>query len=627
MRPAVWAPGATEVELVHGSDLTSVVPLAPDESREGWWQSGIDLAPGTDYAFRVDGSPARPDPRSLSQPAGPHGPSRVFDPRAFSWTDGAWSGRDVRGAVVYELHVGTFTPRGTLDSAVDRLDHLVDLGVGLVELMPLAEFPGEHGWGYDGVDLYAVHHAYGGPAALQRFVDAAHARGLGVVLDVVYNHLGPSGNYLDVFGPYFTAEHDTPWGWAVNLDQPGSSEVRRWICDNAEMWLRDFHVDALRLDAVHELVDDSPRHVLAQLSDEVAELAAQVGRPLSLVAESDRNDVATITSVAEGGLGMTAQWADDVHHAVHAWITGERQGYYQDFGSVDSLRRTLTRAFWHAGDYSPFRGQVWGRPVPEDTDGHRFVVFAANHDQVGNRALGDRPSGSLSAGHVAISSAIILTSAFTPMLFMGDEWAASTDFRFFTDHQEPELGRAVSEGRTQEFGGHGWASLYGPDFEVPDPQDPETRTASVLRWDEAEQGVHARVLAWHRRLIALRGLPDLASGDLRRVEVVEDAIVEGSDVAGRSAATAGGVAADGSPQVAQSDGPSPGPLRIRHGAVSVLVNPCTRPACFAVGADEHVLASWEPATIATAGGRGTVVVAADSVTIVGPAAPGGSVRG
>ncbi|WP_425498974.1 malto-oligosyltrehalose trehalohydrolase [Oerskovia flava] len=529
-RPVVWAPRARTVDLVlpgegarfPGGDTTRSrrVPLRLVGAHlPGWWGADDELAAGSDYAFSLDGGPPRPDPRSPHQPYGVHGPSRSFDP-AFDWTDGSWAGREVLGSLWYELHVGTFTAAGTLDAAVERLDHLVDLGVGTVELMPLAAFGGRHGWGYDGVHLYAVHEPYGGPRALQRFVDAAHARGLAVALDVVYNHLGPSGNYLPEFGPYFTDAATTPWGDAVNLDQAGSLEVREWVLDNAARWFTEFHVDALRLDAVHALVDSSPVHLLAALAGRTAAVAEEVGRPLRLVAESDENDPATVTSASLGGRGMDAQWADDVHHAVHALLTGERHGYYVDFGSVEVLRTALTGAFVHDGSYSTFRGRTWGHRVPRGTDGHRFLVFASNHDQVGNRALGDRPSRTLDVGGLAIAAALVLTSAFTPMVFMGEEWGATTDWRYFTDHDDPELAEAIRRGRTAEFGGHGWAQLYGTeDVDVPDPQDPATRDVSVLDWDERDAPEHARLLAWYRTLVSLRELPDIASGDLDAVRV------------------------------------------------------------------------------------------------------------
>jgi maltooligosyltrehalose trehalohydrolase len=389
------------------------------------------------------------------------------------------------------------------------------VGVEVVALMPVAAFPGRWGWGYDGVHLFAVHDPYGGPAALQRFVDACHARGLAVSLDVVYNHLGPAGNYTSVFGPYFTDAHETPWGQAVNLDAEHSAEVRRWICDNALRWFRDFHVDALRLDAVHALVDDSPRHVLAQLADETAALSDGLRRPLSLVAESDLNDAVMVTPTSQGGLGMTAQWDDDVHHALHTLLTGERQGYYADFGSAEVLRTVWREAFWHAGRHSTFRGEVWGAPVPPGTSGHRFLAYAANHDQIGNRAVGDRPAATLSDGEVAGALALVLTSPFTPMLFMGEEWGARSPFRFFTDHGDPELAAAVSAGRRREFASHGWDADA-----IPDPQDPATRDSSVLRWDEAAEPVHAGLLTWTRDLVRLRRQErDLRDDDLATVEL------------------------------------------------------------------------------------------------------------
>jgi maltooligosyltrehalose trehalohydrolase len=516
--PRVWAPDAHVVELVLGENRHS---LARD--RDGWWAADVDLASRTDYAFSVDGSPPRPDPRSAWQPTGVHGPSRVFDAAAYAWSDDGWRGTDVRGRVLYELHVGTFTPEGTLRAAIGRLDHLVALGVDIIELMPIAAFDGAHGWGYDGVGLFTVHEPYGGPAALQELVDAAHARGLGVCLDVVHNHLGPAGNYLSTFGPYFTGAHETPWGAAANLDGPGCVEVRRWICDSALRWFRDFHVDALRLDAVHALVDDSERHILAQLSDEVAVLATQLGRPLSLIAESDLNDPATITATAAGGHGMTAQWSDDVHHAIHAFVTGERQGYYADFGTAATLRTALTRAFVHDGTYSTFRGRPWGHQVPPGTDGHRLVVFASDHDQVGNRAQGDRPAATLDAGALAIEAALVLLSPFTPMLFMGEEWGTSTPWQFFTDYTDPDLAQAVRDGRRAEFAGHGHADASGAadhDPEAPDPQDPATFERSRLDWSETTQPEHVRMLAWYRTLMELRrAIGELAAGDLAATAV------------------------------------------------------------------------------------------------------------
>jgi len=504
----VWAPAAQTVELyLPGQDrLVGMIPVPG-----GWWTAPFELEPGTDYAFRVDGSPNRPDPRSALQPDGVHGPSRTVDPDTWRWTDQNWAGKDLRGSVIYELHVGTFTPEGTLDAAVSRLGHLVDLGVDIVELMPLAAFPGKAGWGYDGVGLWAVHEAYGGPDALARFVDAAHNAGIGVCLDVVYNHLGPSGNYLSVFGPYFTPAHHTPWGEAVNYDHDGSQQVRAFVIDSALRWMRDFHIDALRLDAIHEIKDDAAaaatpqRHVLAELSDAVAALSIELGRPLSLVAEADLNDVGVITPTSEEppakvpSLGMTAQWADDVHHALHVRLTGEDQGYYGDFAEVGAWAKAYGRAFLHNGTWSTFRERNWGAPVPEDTDPRRFVVFGSDHDQVGNRAVGDRPSVILDDAALAATAALVLLSPYTPMLFMGEEWGTRTPFQFFTDHEEDDLARSVSEGRVREFAGFGWDA-----DEIPDPQAAATVEASRLRWSELDEAEHARVLAWYQALTTLR---------------------------------------------------------------------------------------------------------------------------
>ena len=392
--------------------------------------------------------------------------------------------------------------------------------------MPVAAFGGTHGWGYDGVAPYAVQQAYGGPAAFQRFVDACHARGLGVCLDVVYNHLGPTGNYLAEFGPYFTDTHTTPWGPAVNLDADGSHEVRRWVIDNALRWFRDFHVDALRLDAVHELRDESEPHVLAQLSDETASLAMELGRPLDLIAESDLNDAVMVTPTGEGGRGMTAQWDDDIHHALHVALTGETQGYYADFaggteawpegGPISVLAKTLSEAFLHDGRMSTFRGSVWGARVDREArSGHQFLAYLQTHDQVGNRATGDRISDQVSPGQQAVGAALYLLSPFTAMVFMGEEWRASTPFAFFTSFEEDWLAEAVRSGRRAEFAAHGW-----DEADVPDPQDPATRAHSVLDWSEPSAPGHNEMLHFYRELIKVRRTqPDVASGDLRATSV------------------------------------------------------------------------------------------------------------
>jgi maltooligosyltrehalose trehalohydrolase len=506
----VWAPRATKVEIAVDNTRT---PMAPDTS--GWWTAHVPAAgPATEYTFILDGGHPLPDPRSAWQPYGVHGPSRVVDHQAFAWTDTRWQPGPLPSAVLYELHIGTFTPAGTFEAAIERLDHLVELGITHVELMPVAEFPGGHGWGYDGVDLYAPHHGYGGPEGLKRLVDAAHSRGLAVILDVVYNHLGPAGNYLERSGPYFTDRHHTPWGQAVNLDGPGSSEVRRFFCDNALMWLRDYHMDGLRLDAVHALIDTSAVHFLEQLAAEVQALAAQLGRHLVLIAESDLNDPRVVRPPEIGGYGVAAQWSDDFHHALHTVLTGERAGYYEDFGTLADLAQALTNAFVYDGRYSRFRDRRHGRPAT-GLSGHRFLGYMQNHDQIGNRAKGERSSHLVSPGRLKIAAGLVLTSPFVPLLFQGEEWGASTPFQYFTDHEDPELGRAVSEGRRSEFSAFGWSAE-----EVPDPQDPSTYVRSRLDWREPACEPHASLLEWHRRLIRLRRqTPALADGRMDQVHV------------------------------------------------------------------------------------------------------------
>jgi maltooligosyltrehalose trehalohydrolase len=506
----VWAPGARRVRAVLAGDSTE---LSADAG--GWW-SGAEAPPGTDYAFIVDdGDAALPDPASRWQPHGVHGASRVYDQAAYRWGDGAWRGREWPGAVVYELHVGTFTPGATFDAAAERLDHLVSLGSTHVELLPVNAVNGVWNWGYDGVAWYAVHEPYGGPDGLKRFVDACHARGLAVVLDVVYNHLGASGNYLPRFGPYLKSGRNT-WGDLVNLEEP---RVRRFVIDNALMWLREFHVDALRLDAVHALQDSSPTHLLAELSAEVDVLSGELGRPLALIAESDLNDPVMITPRGAGGYGLTAQWDDDVHHALHALLTGERQGYYVDFGSLQTLAKVFTSAFFHDGTYSTFRGRPHGKPIDRSrTPGYRFVVCLQNHDQVGNRAVGDRLPELTSPGLLRVGAVLLLTSPFTPMIWMGEEWAASTRWPFFTSHPEPELAEGTGRGRLEEFATHGW------DVEqMIDPQDPAAYRTAILDWSELVDAPHAEMLDLYRRLIALRAAePDLADPDLTRVAVEYD---------------------------------------------------------------------------------------------------------
>jgi maltooligosyltrehalose trehalohydrolase len=508
----VWAPDANSLILDHGG-----LRLRMARSAGGWWRLAVDEAgPGDHYGFSVDGGPVRPDPRSRYQPAGVDELSEVVDLDGFSWTDGRWRGFHLPGSVLYELHVGTFTPQGTFDGVVERLPHLQALGVDAIEVMPVAAFAGNRGWGYDGVHIYAPHVAYGGPQGLHRLVDACHAAGIAVVLDVAYNHLGPSGNHLREFGPYFSAAHRTNWGDGVNLDRAGSDEVRRFFIDNAVMWLRDYHVDGLRLDAVHALADQSAVHFLEQLAGEVRALSAHVGRPLVLIAESDVNDPRFVRSSREGGYGLDAAWADEWHHAWHAVSTGETDGYYEDFGSLQHLAKALRQAWVYDGLWSDHRQRTHGRP-PEGLTGDRFVVCTQNHDQVGNRATGQRSSALMSEGRLKVAAGLLLTSPFVPMLFQGEEWGASTLWQYFTNFADAELGRAVTEGRRAEFSDFEWAQ------EVPDPQAESTFERSRLDWSETDKDGHAAILEWYRTLIALRRrLPELTTGDLSRVRVHVD---------------------------------------------------------------------------------------------------------
>jgi maltooligosyltrehalose trehalohydrolase len=494
---SVWAPLRDRVRvLVDGS------PHPMTRGSGGWWRADVDGAgPGTAYAFLLDDDETPlPDPRSRWQPGGVHGASRVYDGQLFAWTDQAWTGRQLPGSVLYELHIGTFTPGGTFDAAIERLDHLVALGVDLVEVLPVNAFDGPRNWGYDGVGWYAVTENYGGPDAFKRFVDACHGRGLGVVLDVVHNHLGPSGAYLDRFGPYFAGSNI--WGPTLNLDGAHSEPVRRYVIDNALMWLRDFHVDGLRLDAVHALHDERATHLLEQLAVEVEGLSTHVGRPLSLIAESDLNDPVMVSSREAGGYGLHAQWCDDIHHSLHTALTGEAQGYYADFAAagLTGVAHVMCRAFLHEGTWSSFRQRNHGAPV--DTrriPGHRFLAYLQNHDQIGNRATGDRLTETLSPGLLACGAALVLCSPFTPMLFMGEEWGARTPWQFFSHFPDPNLREAVRKGRTAEFAEHGWG-----DVEVPDPNAEQTFLDSKLDWDEPAREPHATLLTAHRELIALR---------------------------------------------------------------------------------------------------------------------------
>lgn len=512
----LWAPKVEKVSVKVG-DL--VYPMSGPDDR-GSWQATVNEADnGSDYAFLLDDDPTPyPDPRSPWQPGGVQGPSRLYDHNAFSWTDAEWHPPPLASGIIYELHVGTFTPGGTLESAIERLEYLAGLGVTHVELMPVAEFPGDHGWGYDGVDLFAVRQLYGGPDGLKRFVNAAHLRGLAVILDVVYNHFGPVGNYTGKYGPYLTALHQTPWGDAVNFEDAGSDEVRRFFCDNAFMWLHDYHVDGLRLDAVHAFVDRTAVHFLEQLSAEVERLSTTLGRKLVLIAESDLNNPILVMAREAHGYGLDAQWSDDFHHALFTVLHNEPgKGYYSDFGSLASLAKALRCVFVYDGAYSRYRRRSHGRPVT-GLSAYRFLGFIQNHDQIGNRATGDRLEHIVGMNRAKVAAGLVLTAPFVPLLFEGEEFAASTPFLYFAHHDDPQMAKSVSEGRRREFAAFGWS----PD-EIPDPEKRETFERSKLDWSEIHEGYHAEMLDWYGKLIHLRHTsPALNDGDLGHIAVAFD---------------------------------------------------------------------------------------------------------
>ncbi|HWP04149.1 MAG TPA: malto-oligosyltrehalose trehalohydrolase [Polyangiaceae bacterium] len=489
----VWAPRAARVELVTNDRRVPLLRSPTGEHELG--DAGVELT--QDYWLSLDGGPPLPDPRSEHQPAGIEGPSRRVDHGAFAWSDAGFEPVPLALGVVYELHVGTFSEVGTFDGVVEHLPELCELGVTHVELMPIAEFAGARGWGYDGVNLFAPHHAYGGPVGLKRLVDACHARGLAVILDVVYNHLGPRGNHLARFGPYFTERH-TPWGAAVNLCDRGSDEVRRFFIDNALMWLRDYHFDALRLDAVQALDDDRAFPFLAELAREVRAAGAQFGKRWELIAECDRADPRTTTALERGGLGMALQWSDDFQFAVHAFTTGERNGRLQDFGELRWVAHVLRHGFRHQGTWSAFRGRAHGHPLDEPSRG-RLLGYLQTHDQVGNRPRGERISALVTPAVLRQLAALMLLGPFVPMLFQGEEWAASTPFMYFTAHGEPALGREVKEGREREY------RALGFDLEGSlEPESVDAFARSQLRWQERDAPPHAEILAWYRALIGLR---------------------------------------------------------------------------------------------------------------------------
>lgn len=513
-RFAVWAPDVSQVELKLLSPRVESVPMRRD--RLGYWRLTVEgLFPGACYRYLLDGERERPDPASRFQPEGVDGPSEVADP-FFPWDDGNWRGRRLEELVIYELHVGTFTPEGSFDGVVSRIPYLKKLGVTALELMPVGQFPGERNWGYDGVYPFAPQNSYGGPKGLKRLVDACHRNGLMVILDVVYNHLGPEGNYLGDFGPYFTDRYRTPWGDAVNLDGPCSDEVRRYFIENALSWLRDYHIDGLRLDAVHHIYDFGARHFLKELADTVRREERRTGRTLAVIAESDLNNPRLVTSPERGGYGLDAQWCDDFHHALHALLTGERSGYYADFGDVSHLARALSDGYVYTGQHSRYRRRRHGAP-PFLVSAFRFIVSAQNHDQVGNRAGGERLAALVPQDKLRLAAATVMLSPFIPLLFMGEEYGETSPFPYFVSHADPLLIEAVRRGRVEEFSGFGWEGE-----KIPDPQDEETFRRGVIDPERRHDPQHAEIFSFYHELIRLRRrVPALFNSSREETEVRE----------------------------------------------------------------------------------------------------------
>ena len=508
----VWVPNAKKVELCIGDIEYSMMPVD-----NGYWQLQLqNLQPHLLYAYKIDGRGPFPDPASPFLPEGVHGRSQRWV-EEFAWNDKDWKAPGLENAVIYELHVGTFSQEGTYAALQARLDHFINLGVTHIELLPIAAFPGNHGWGYDGVGLCASHKAYGTPTQLKQLVDACHARGLSIILDVVYNHLGPDGNYLEQYAPYFSDRYHTPWGKAVNFDGSFSDQVREFFIENALGWLRDFHFDGLRLDAVHEIYDFSATHILEEMQKRVDELAAATGKSFVLIAESDLNDPKLIRSVRSGGYNLGAQWLDDFHHSVHVMLTGESHGYYRDFSGAIDLKKCLRNAFVYDGKYSVARKRRHGRAV-RNVDPWRFVVCTQNHDQVGNRAFGERLCHLVSFEFCQIAAALLFMSPYVPMIFQGEEWAASSPFLYFTDHTDEKLARAVREGRRREY-----PAAHGSARRVPDPQSAQTFAKSILKWEEIASGSHAEMHLWYRSLVALRlkYIKEIRS-DRRCFEIIDD---------------------------------------------------------------------------------------------------------
>ena len=522
----VWGPNldSAAVQLVSQENRL----IAMEQQDGGYWTAiATEVQPGTCYFYQLNGGEFRPDPASHCQPEGVHGPSQVID-HQFDWTDQNWKGIPLESMIIYELHVGTFTPEGTFEAMISRLKDLRELGVNAIELMPIAQFPGDHppgenhqghdyrNWGYDGAYLYGVQNSYGGPTGLKRLVDACHQEGIAVILDVVYNHFGPEGNYISQYGPYFTEVYLTPWGSAVNFDDKHSPDVRNFFIQNALYWMRNYHIDALRLDAVHAIYDLGAFHILEELSEKVAALSAEQNRLLYLIAESDLNDPKIIRSIETGGYGIDAQWSDDLHHALYALLTGDRTGYYEDFGKCEHLAKAFQQSFVYDWQYSPHRQRYHGK-TPKGCSPSQFVVCIQNHDQVGNRMMGERLPQLVSFEALKLAAGAVLLSPYVPMLFMGEEYGEEAPFTYFVSHSDPDLIQAVRQGRKQEF-----AAFHG-EGEPLDPEAVETFLLCKLNWEKRKQGKHQVLWSFYQHLIQLRNtLPPLAHRDFQSIEVGSD---------------------------------------------------------------------------------------------------------
>lgn len=509
----VWAPKVQTLALrIVSGKRTGTFPL--DEEDEGFFSGAIEgAAAGDQYLYLLGDGAVRPDPASRCQPGGVHGVSQVVDPRLFPWKDDGWHGIPLEEYVIYELHVGTFTREGTFAAVIPLLDYLKELGITAVELMPVAQFPGNRNWGYDGVFPYAPQNSYGGPDGLKQLIDACHAKGMAVILDVVYNHLGPEGNYLGEFGFYFTDRYRTPWGNAVNFDGPYSDQVRAFFIGNALYWINEFHLDALRLDAVHGIFDFGARHFLRELAEDVHHHREELGRKIYVIAESDLNDARTGNPPDIGGYGMDAQWNDDFHHALHTLLTGEKGGYYQDFGRLGQLGKAFAEGFVYTGEHSSYRKRRHGSSVKERSP-TQFIVFVQNHDQVGNRLRGDRLSVTLSLGKLTLAAGVVLLSPYLPLLFMGEEYGERAPFPYFTSHSDSALIEAVRAGRRAEFASFAWEE------EPPDPQDDATFLSAKIDPFLREEGEHAVIFGFYRRLLELRRtVPTFRNLERKNIEV------------------------------------------------------------------------------------------------------------